>query len=117
MKNGGESLQERSPVRPVLSPLPIEYTSVKFGIENYVSPWIQSEDVEEVSKECRYVDSSKELSRDNAAFNCCSQDWHYIKGSEGENSDNVEVALAGIHHNDLDAIEEQQDEDAKDEEW
>lgn len=59
MKNGGESLQERSPVRPVLSPLPIEYTSVKFGIENYVSPWIQSEDVEEVSKECRYVDSSR----------------------------------------------------------
>ncbi|GFH46311.1 hypothetical protein CTEN210_02785 [Chaetoceros tenuissimus] len=119
IKNGGESLQERSPVLPVLPPIPIDYPSVQFGVENYVSPWINSEDVEDISKKCRYVGSSMELSMDNAAFNHCSQDWYYVKGSEGENADNVEDAIAGIHHNDLDAIDEQQEgnEEAEDEGW
>jgi hypothetical protein len=122
IKNGGESLQERYPVLPVLPHIPVD--SVKYGVENYVHPWIrESEGVEDVSKECRYVDSSMELSRGNAAFNSCSrEDWYYVKGDEDENVDNVEEALVGIHHNDLDVIVEVQadddeEEEEKDEEW
>ena len=106
-------------VLPLLPPIP-DYPSVQYGVESYVHPWIpESEDVEDVSKECRYVDSSMELSTGNAAFNP-SQDWDYLKGGEGERADHVEDTLVGIHHNDLDAIEEDdeiEEADEEDEGW
>lgn len=109
VKNGGESLQER---QPVLSP--IDYPSVQYGVENFVHPMIpRSENVEDVSKECRYVDSS--------SFNSC-QDWDYVKGDQSEIvvNDDIDNVLVGIHHNDLDAIVEAQDDDEeedRDEVW
>ncbi|GFH52561.1 hypothetical protein CTEN210_09037 [Chaetoceros tenuissimus] len=116
IKNGGESLQERSLVTAVLPQVPIEYPSVQFGVENYVSPWIQSEQgLEDVSKECMYVESSMELSIGNAAFNH-SQGWNYVKGGESKDVNNIEDALAGIHHNGLDAIVEDEDDNEEDKE-
>ena len=123
LKNGGESLQERQSVLSSLPrPIPIEYPSVQYGVENYVHPMIpRSENVEVVSNECRYVDSSMELSRGNAAFNSC-QDWYYVKGDQSEIivNDDIDDVLVGIHHNDLDAIVEAQDDDEeedRDEVW
>lgn len=82
----------------------------------------RSENVEDVSKECRYVDSSMELSRGNAAFNSCQEDWDYVKGDQNEIAadNNIDDILVGIHHNDLDAIVEAQDDDEeedRDEVW
>ncbi|GFH52378.1 hypothetical protein CTEN210_08854 [Chaetoceros tenuissimus] len=102
IKNGGEALQERTPLVMNFKPP----SSVKFGVENNNRLGMEIESCDDVSKECKYVDSSFQLSRDNAAFNS-SEEFFYVKGGEGESAQvDIEDAIAGIHHNDLDAIVE-----------
>lgn len=102
IKNGGEALQERTPLVMNFKPP----SSVKFGVENNNRLGIEIESCDDVSKECKYVDSSIQLSRDNAAFNS-SEEFFYVKGGEDESAQvDIEDAIAGIHHNDLDAIVE-----------
>ncbi|GFH52696.1 hypothetical protein CTEN210_09172 [Chaetoceros tenuissimus] len=102
-KNGGEAVVEDNlPMSNNSKP----QTSVKYGVESPPS-MVDYSKFDCASNECMYVDSSIELSRDNAAYNS-SQDWHYIKGgSQNESSgENAKGVIAGIHHNDLDAIVE-----------
>lgn len=102
-KNGGEAVVEDNlPMSNNSKP----QTSVKYGVESPPS-MVDSPKFDCASNECMYVDSSIELSRDNAAYNS-SQDWDYIKGgSQNESSgENAKDVIAGIHHNDLDAIVE-----------
>lgn len=102
IKNGGEALQERTPLVMNFKPP----SSVKFGVENNNCLGMEIESCDDVSKDCIYVDSSMLLSRDNAAFNS-SEEFFYVKGGEGESAQvDIEDAIAGIHHNDLDAIVE-----------
>lgn len=102
IKNGGEALQERVPLVMNFKPP----SSVKFGVENNNCLGMENESCDDVSKECRYVDSSMQLSHHNAAYNSF-EEWSYVKGGEGESAQvDIEDAIAGIHHNDLDAIVE-----------
>ena len=80
-------------------------TSVKYGVAAEKNP---SQGRVISSNECMYFDSSQELSRNNVAYNS-SPDWYYVKGgsqNEIESDQNAKDAIAGIHHNDLDAIVE-----------
>jgi hypothetical protein len=107
IKNGGEAVAENQSL-VLNNKIP---SSVKYGVvEN--PPALSFNNV---SNECRYVDSSQELSRTNAAFNS-SEEWHYVKGgsTDGINQD-PENAIAGIHYNDLDAIVEDSKEFSEDE--
>ena len=106
IKNGGEALKEEVKVEQMIKmKLP---TSVKFGVEHI--PKDSCADV--CSNECMYVNSSEQLSRDNAAFNS-SQDWHHIVGSEGSSAQEPQDIIACIHHNDLEMIAEESDVDSQ----
>lgn len=102
-KNGGEAVVAGNLPMPTQSK---PQTSVKYGVVESPPSMVDSSKFDCVSNECMYVDSSIEISRDNAAYNS-SQDWHYVKGgSQNESGEAIEDVIAGIHHNDLVAIVE-----------
>ena len=80
IKNGGEAAAEnQSLVLNNKTPSSVEYGVV----ENPPVDKDHALSFNNVSNECRYVDSSQELSRTNAAFNS-SEEWHYVKGGSTE---------------------------------
>ena len=101
-KNGGEAVVAEN--HQMLNHSNKPPTSVKYGVAAEIPP--QGRVI--CSNECMHFDSSQELSRNNVAYNS-SQDWYYVKGgsqNEIESDQNAKDAIAGIHHNDLDAIVE-----------
>lgn len=104
IKNGGEAVKEEMQIEQMVK---IKYpSSVKFGVAN------PPEKLCGVSNECMYVNSSEQLSRENAVFNS-SKDWHHIVGSEGPSAQEPQDVIACIHHNDLEMIGEESDVDSQ----